>query len=205
MKKSRIIFISIAVFILIVASISFTIIKNNDNKNKLAVTIYLVPNDAKMILDNNTQINNGQYEMSAGNYTISASRSGFKSQKFNLIVRKNYVNIFAEMLTANSNEGTQYLNTHADEITKLETLGDQQYTYTSNQLSHNYPLIKILPIDISPLYRIDYGVSKKYPNDPTKIAIYISAAHPVDKQYALSAIYDHGFDPSDYEIIFESL
>lgn len=205
MVKNKKIIILILVLIVVTVSVAVVVALINKGSNKIETTVYVTPSDAKIVLDKSTSISNGKNYISAGNHTISASRSGFTSKKLDFIVQKNSVNIFTMILDTNSSVGTQYLNDHKDEITKLEAIGSQQYTSNSNLIGENYPFIKDLPIDISPLYRIDYGTSKKYPNDPTKIAIYVSAASPKDKQLALSTIYDKAYDPSDYEIIFESL
>jgi hypothetical protein len=68
-----------------------------------------------------------------------------------------------------------------------------------------YPIIAELPIDRTPLFRIDYGVSKKYPKNSKKIALYISSDSPDDQLSAIKYIYEMGYDPSDYEILFKDL
>lgn len=68
-----------------------------------------------------------------------------------------------------------------------------------------YPITNNLPLDISPEYKIEFGSSVKYPNDPSKIALYISSNSNKNTHAALQAIYLFGYDPSDYEIIFQPL
>lgn len=88
---------------------------------------------------------------------------------------------------------------------KNEGEASLKFNKDSQEATKAYPIITDLPQDISPIFRIDYGVSKRYPNDPTKIALYISYDNVADKISALDYIYRMGYDPSDYEIIFESL
>ena len=57
---------------------------------------------------------------------------------------------------------------------------------------------------MSPLYKIGQGISKKNPSE-LSVAIYIASNNPTDKLSALQEIYNLGYDPSDYEIIFEGL
>jgi|GEM_PF-4582924 len=73
------------------------------------------------------------------------------------------------------------------------------------QQQRQYPLLKKLPIDTLPLYKITGGQSKKYPNDKTKVAIYIISDSPADTQNALDYIRGLGFDPSDYEFVFQKI
>ncbi len=68
-----------------------------------------------------------------------------------------------------------------------------------------YPIIANLPKDMSPVFRIDYGVSLKYPKYSKKIALYISSDRPDNKLSAIEYIYKMGYDPSEYEIIFKGL
>ena len=72
-------------------------------------------------------------------------------------------------------------------------------------LSNLPPITNVLPIDVSPQYKIEYGRSKKYPNDYSKGAIHIRSASTRDKNDAVEMIYDAGYDPSDYELIFEPM
>jgi hypothetical protein len=72
-------------------------------------------------------------------------------------------------------------------------------------INQHDPLISKLPLDVSPAFIIDYGASVKYPDDPTKIAIYIFSANPSNKHDAISSIYFLGYDPSDYEIVFKNI
>lgn len=60
-----------------------------------------------------------------------------------------------------------------------------------------------LSVDMSPLYKIEQRQSRKYPNDPNKSAVYISSDKPTDKFAAIKYIYDLGYDPSDFEIVFK--
>jgi len=64
---------------------------------------------------------------------------------------------------------------------------------------------KYFPIDVSPQYKILYGRSLKYPNDLSKGAIYIYSSSVQNKHDALQMIYDIGYDPSDYEIVFKEI
>lgn len=90
-------------------------------------------------------------------------------------------------------------------FSELPTSVQKESVAKTDAYENTYPITKNLPLDISPEYRIDYGTSIKYPNDPSKIALYISANSSLNKHAALQAIYLFGYDPSDYEIIFQPL
>jgi hypothetical protein len=106
---------------------------------------------------------------------------------------------------ASDTAGDQYRLTHQQEFIDVEGVASAESETNSKNIATNNPIISQLPIDATPNYRVDYGVSKKYPNDPSKIALYISADSDFYRHVALSAIYLAGYDPSDYEIIFQPM
>lgn len=203
-KRKKILVLAL-ISIVLVGGIFLSIFISSNNTAKIKTTIFIVPSDAKLVLDNGVSISNGINMLTPGNHTITASRTGFKSKTLSLIVQKESANILASLLDTSSDVGTKYIQDSPGEITKLETLGSQSYSSNSATMGNNYPIITQLPLDISPEYRIDYGMSIKYPNDPSKIALYISADSSPNKHAALQAIYLFGYDPSDYEIIFQPL
>ncbi|MCX6728169.1 MAG: hypothetical protein NTV39_00145 [Candidatus Saccharibacteria bacterium] len=172
---------------------------------KASVSIIVAPTDSELILDNNSHVNAGDSMLTLGTHTIKVSRSGFASKTLQFVVSKNDSNIVPIALVPNSSEGNTYLINHSSDFVKVGDLEIPQTDAINRAIKQQSPIIKALPIDVSPLYVITYGTSVKYPTDPSKFAIYINAATPAGRQYALRDLNDRGFDVSDYEIVFDTV
>jgi hypothetical protein len=105
-------------------------------------------------------------------------------------------------LTPSNEEGAEWLKTHPKEALKRESIGGTSYNSDSEQALKKTPLISSLPF-IDQLYRVDYGLSKKTPDDPTATAIYIKYYTEEGKTQALDWIRFKGYNPSSLEIIYQ--
>jgi hypothetical protein len=116
--------------------------------------------------------------------------------------------------------GIDYRDSHKTEFQKVYDIANGQVVKSTDDKVANYPIIRYLPTSTDTLlfnsedptwapydaekFVMNYGQSQKHPYDASKLAIYITADHPAGKQSAIAYIYSVGFDPSDYEIIFET-
>lgn len=199
MKTKSIIIILIAISLIIITSFLYL------NKNvTTGVNIVIVPADSKILLDGKV-VPSGKNSAKPGKHTIEVKRENFDSNKQTVDVLSGQIKLVKVGLSSNNSNGKKWQEEHQKEYLELENIGDSNIQQNSATILKKYPLIANLPQDMSPLFRIDYGISKKYPDDQTKIAIYISSNNPTDKFAAIKKIYNMGYDPSDYEIIFESL
>lgn len=202
--KNKIIIILIAVIIFLL-SLALFIVSSQKTANEVDVTIKIAPSDSIITIDNKINAKNGTVRLSPGKHSFVFKREGFIEVKDTITVYKTEPNLVIKGLTPNSAEGDKYVNQHPKEYEEIGQIGDQEAERTGILLTEKNPLILDLPADVSPQYRIDYGVSVRYPDDQTKIAIYISSASAKDKSNAIQIIYDLGYDPSDYEIIFREM
>jgi hypothetical protein len=175
---------------------------NITNAGKINITITVAPKDSTILLDGN-QLGGSSALVTPGKHTLKVSHPDFKSFTYNFNTN-NTSNIPISLL-ASDNTGQDYASSHQQEFLGVEKVSSSQYNDNSTSLANNNPIVNQLPLDISPEYKIDYDASKKYPNDPQKIALYISANSSLSRHAAIQAIYTFGFDPSDYEIIFQPL
>jgi hypothetical protein len=182
----------------------FLFLNATNNNNKDVVNIQVAPKDAKIILDNKTTTRTGEQALTSGKHTIRTSRDGFSDNQQTFFTKKGEISTVLVGLTPNSPIGTKYIEDNQDEFVELQNLGSLEYNKGAEALAKKYPMIIDLPIDAY-YYQIDYGKSSKYPDDPNSIAIYIRANTPFYRQTAVYSIYNLGYDPSDYEIIFEPL
>lgn len=198
-KKKILVIVSLIIIILI-----FVFFATLNKKVATGVDITVAPSDGIIIIDNK-KAHSGVNSLSTGTHTIEVKRDNFTSSTTDIDVIKNQVVIVPISLNPSNNEGEKIKSEKKTEFLALDGIISQQYTNQGDLVANAYPIIKDLPKDISPIFRIDYGTSKRYPNNPTKIALYISSDNPADKQAGLNYIYLMGYDPSDYEIIFEGL
>ena len=165
--------------------------------------ILVAPGNSQIYLDGK-KIKSGINQTEPGKHSIVVKHNDFTTHKSIVESKLNKIVPLPIGLEPSTAAGVAWKQKNGDEYTKLQAIGDQNFESESKAAVDQYPIISELPKDMSPLFRIDYGISKKYPSSE-KIALYVSSRNPVEKQNALSYIYGMGYDPSDYEIIFEGL
>lgn len=195
-KKIIIIISSIIIFLILVTSAAFI------NKVSEGADINIAPKDAKIILDDTKTINSGEIKLLPGIHSLKISRSGFADLEKKFTIKKKTVLKLWLYLDPSSEIGTTYLKNHKSEFQNIYDKEGEQIIKNTSALTVNYPIIKELPISMPPMFSINYDTSKKYPNDSEKIALYIQADTATGKNHALSYIYELGYDPADFEIIF---
>lgn len=168
---------------------------------KDVINVAVAPKDAKLLLDNKTFIKPGKHKFTSGSHTIKATRAGFKDQIKDFNTQNEPKVVWFKMIPSDET-GEKYVSEHQKEFDRISQIENQTTIARLDATTAKYPIIKKLPVSMLPVFIINYGPSKKYPDNPDKIALYISTSSPADKQSAISYIYNIGFDPSDYEIIF---
>ena len=198
-KSVIIIVITLVIFLIIISLFVFS-----NKKATTGVNIIIVPSDSEIMLDGKV-VPSGTNSTKPGKHTVEVKRKDFDNNKLTVNVVSNQIQLVTVGLSPNNSIGIKWQKEHQKEYLELENIGDIPIQQNSADILKKYPIIANLPQDMSPIYRIDYGISKKYPGDTLKIAIYISSDNPTDQLTAINKIYEMGYDPSDYEIIFESL
>jgi hypothetical protein len=187
---------------------------------KDVVDVVVAPQDTTLILDDSTNIKPGRIKLKTGTHTIKATRQDFDDQTKEFTTIDGEENIIWFEMMPNNQAGIDYKSSHQPEFQKVYDLANGRVVKTTNQKTDDYPIIKYLPASTNtPIavygealelpysdekYIINYGQSQKHPYDISKLALYITADHPAGKQSAIARIYSLGFDPSDYEIVFET-
>jgi hypothetical protein len=164
--------------------------------------VNLVPNDAVLLLDEKTVIKEGTLYIPAGKHHIKASREGFKTveQTFTTSETSSVKLIFS--LIPNSDIGTTYLEEHPDEQTEREQISGEKYNQGVTNLIKNYPIVSMLPHN-GEGFSVNYGQSQLNPENSNKVALYIELRTLDYKNRALDWIRYSGYDPADYEIIYD--
>jgi hypothetical protein len=81
-----------------------------------------------------------------------------------------------------------------------EARSSQDFREYSTKQTKKYPITKVLPY-IDWYFRVDYGVSQKYPDSPDAVALYVTV-QPEDKQKVLEWFKNNKFNINDYEVIY---
>lgn len=199
-NRKKIIIITSVIVLLLIAVIYVVNVK----PVKTGFNIVVVPSDSKVLMDGKP-VGSGNVVAKPGKHSIEVSHKDFSTTKTEGLSIDNQIVTIPIGLNPNTDAGIKWKSDHNSEYLALDGLVSEQFNNESGVMAKTYPIVADLPKDISPIFRIDYGVSKRYPNDPTKIALYVSSDNPADKVAALKYIYVMGYDPSDYEIIFEGL
>lgn len=160
----------------------------------------VAPSTATITLDNKA-VKVGSHSLSPGKHILTARMNGFGTVNKTFTIRDKQSVAIDILLNPNSEAGYTYLRNHPDEQLKREALGGKNFSQQTNQAGSKNPLIYELPF-VDQLYRIDYGASEKYPNDPSATAIYITFYRPEAREDALKWIRFKGYDPDKLEIIF---
>jgi len=173
-------------------------------RGKTGFTLFYSPTDAKIYV-NNKEINakNKSFiRTGSGTYTIKASREHFKDTSIKVVVSRGKNADAAILMEPSDDQGREILLKGAEQQPREEA-GYRQSVDVGNKATEKAPLIKYLPA-VTVNFRIDYGVSKKYPDDPTKVAIYITTDVESQRKLALDWIKNKGFSPDDFEIYYKS-
>jgi hypothetical protein len=200
-KKRIVIGASIAILIFLVFAVTYAMLNRGVGTG---VNIVVIPADSKITMDGKV-VSSGDNNAKPGNHTIEVSHKDFDVNKKIVEVSNDQVTLVAIGLSPSNSAGEKWVKDNQKAYLELENTANQETQQNSIEIQKTYPIITSLPQDISPLFRIDYGVSKRHPKDKTKIALYISSDTPANKYDAIRYIYSMGYDPSDYEIIFEGL
>ncbi|MEO6513573.1 MAG: hypothetical protein ABIR37_02675 [Candidatus Saccharimonadales bacterium] len=160
------------------------------------------PHAAVITIDGTKKARSGSEYLKPGQHTLSASLAGFttKTQTFTVVKGTPLKVVF--LLMPDSEAGNLYLKAHQGEQTEREQLGGQQYDNDSATVRKIYPIITQLPHQGSD-FTINYGASVKNPHDPYAIALFVDVPAMGQESRALNWIRYAGYDPGDYEIIYQ--
>lgn len=190
-----------AISLAVVIVIGFMLLALLGKRYNGSLQVNAVPNDSTVTIKGHTLKSNELISLRAGTYTVSVSRHGFATTTETTTIKSRKTQTIQVFLSANSNEGQDWLRTHPDQVALIEGRGSTVYDQLSATNTAKYPIIKQLPL-YDPRFRIDYGSSEEHPNDSNAIALYINALDPSGRQAALQLIRSLGYDPSDMEIVF---
>lgn len=195
-----------SILLLLVLSITsvIAVIMLNFIRNKpltAAINAEATPSDATITL-NSKSAHQGKNKVKPGSYKIVFTRNGFTAVSREISVQKDETRYVGAALVPSSSEFVNWYVEHPEDAKIAEAISSREFDQIGKNQTEDTPLIKSLPF-VQPSFRIDYGISQKVTNDPSKFAIYIAYITDADREAALKWIRDKGVDPSTLEIIFQ--
>lgn len=180
------------------------VIKNSITGPTGEVALQLAPRDMRLFVDGKAVEANEEdiLTLSPGKHTIKGQRTDFIENSITVEVKQNETQDALLLLDPLNAVGQQYLNDHPEESGLYSHKSSAEFDKSVETMTENSPIVSDLPI-IDPNWRMDYGASVKHRETDGAIAVYIYAATPEARQNALGWMRLQGYDPSDYEIIFE--
>jgi len=200
LRARRVIALVVCVVLVIIVISAYQAILS---KTHGTLVVNTIPKDTVVVVDDKTTVLVGyKISLPKGTHSITLSRDGFKTQTQQVTIVAGKTNTVPVLMEIANATGDQWLKDNPDQASLREGIGGTLGGQKNDQIQSKYPLVSSLPL-ADALFRIDAGVSKAHPNDPTSVAIYITAPTPTGRQAALDLIKLKGYNPGDYEIIFQ--
>lgn len=186
---------------IVVIVIGITIFNFFNHRNKGQLIIRVAPSDSTIQI-NDKGAKTGRHYLSPGTYKIQASKSGFVPDIQIVKVQVDKPTSAYLLPKPDSAEAENYLKNNPKEQSQREAIGGENFNNDQAKLQANYPILSKLPLELR-YVAISYGQSAKYPKDATKIAILVASSTPLGREQGLNWIRGQGYDPTDYEILFQ--
>lgn len=193
------------VVLVIIAIILFI----QDTKRTATLEITIAPSFAKVEIGDKTYKTSGIERLEPGHYPVKISAEGFTSQETTIDLTGGETTQLLLYLIPSDGSMEWYRN-HPEEMMILDTIGDAEAAQTAANYHELYPISKDLPIVVVEVdkttyawteYRIDGGTFEECQNKDFCLKITDSTGGNKDAAYA--KIRTSGYNPDDYEIIYE--
>lgn len=180
-----------------------------DTKRTATLDITIAPSFAKVEIGNKTYKTKGVERLEPGHYSVKVSADGFTSQETTIdLTGGETTKLLLYLIPADGS--MEWYRNHPDEMMILDTIGDAEAAQTAADYHDKYPISKDLPIIVVEVdkttyawteYRIDGGTFEECQNKDFCLKITDSTGGNKDAAYA--KIRASGYNPDDYEIIYE--
>lgn len=151
----------------------------------------------------------GTYRLAPNeNVTATITADGFTTKEVSFsLINGDTTQLYVYLIPEDGN--MDWYIQHPSEMMILNTIGDTEAAIASAAYREDYPISTILPIlvvEVNPEtydwteFRIDSG---NFENCKTEYCVKITDSTGGNRQRALNIIREKGFNPDDYEIIYE--
>jgi hypothetical protein len=180
------------------------VIKNSITGPVGYLALQKAPNSMTVYIDGQKQaIKDGEdIAVPVGTHKLKGTRTDFQEKEVTITIKEGKTLDYTLLLDPLNAVGTQYLIDHPDDAALYSAQSSHEVDKAVQSMVERFPMTQVLPM-FDPQWRIDYGGSPNHPDDNSMAAIFVYAATPAGRQNALDWMRQQGYDPSDYQIIFE--
>lgn len=151
--------IIVAVTIIILCVISYIVYLNIFSAK---INFLIAPKNATVSVNNENAPTSGIKRVQPGNYTITVSMPGFKTQSQDITISSGQTTNIYLGLNSNDPSTANWYIEHPEDQERLDQIGSLVYSETEQFLVQNYPIISQLPY-LSSSFTIGYESSLKQP------------------------------------------
>ncbi|MEO6109523.1 MAG: PEGA domain-containing protein [Candidatus Saccharimonadales bacterium] len=161
----------------------------------------IAPTEATVSINGKTQSVKNQQSITVapGELKIIVSRNDFGPYTETVTVKNGQTYEVIGALDPQTDAANKLMQT-PEAMEVLQRVTDKKMRADTGKVTKENPLINDLPIN-DKYFSIIACASRKYPDDPLKIAICIKLYNPEAKQSALDTITGRGYKLADYEIV----
>jgi hypothetical protein len=198
-KRLGMVFLAIVMLLLLFFVLTFV---TKSRTIETGVQFFVSPSDAVVKINGVTydRSNTPVIPLTPGSYSAEVIRVDFQLKTVSFEVKDTEIAEVPVLLSPLNDTARQFLESEHERTAK-EMVSYRLSVITSQKVSENTPITKRLPVNNSE-FRIDYGVSQKSSDDPTKVAIYITTDLENQRTLALDWIRKQGFNPDELEIYY---
>lgn len=206
-KHQKIIFISAIIGIILIIAIPIIIYLISSQYSATLTTI-IAPSSATLTINNKTYPIDSDLHLKPQTITATISAEGFESQELTLDLSAGETSTLATYLIPNDGDiSWYYQNSKENELLErvTDTMADQQ----ANLYREKYPITSLLPLSVVDVdettysmkeYRIDVG---EFSDCQTDFCLKITDMTGGNQSAAYDKLRENGYNPDDYEIIYE--
>lgn len=203
MSRSNIIITGLISAIAVI-SVGFMAAHYLQARERTATLVTLItPSEGANIQVNGVGVAQGEITLKPGGYNIEVSAEGFEPQTRSVVLGAGDVARIAVALQPNSQVTSGYYKKNGAEASKAEAIAGQTSQARAASKIARLPIIRNLPKADDGNYRIDYGLSKERPDDPSALAVIITYYTKSGRQSAINWLKYRGYDQSNTEIILK--
>ena len=177
-----------------------------DLRRSATLELLVTPVSAEVTIDGKNY-EYGTYKFEPGDLKVTIKKEGFKEQERIVVLSENTVTKLYVYLMPLDGSFDWYL-THEEDMMILNAIGDSTANENSRTYLERHPIIDVLPIIYANYdeswdyteFRLDGGT---FENCKHEFCLKVTDTTGGNLEKALTLIRESGFEPEDYEIIYE--
>lgn len=207
-KKGKLIIASGIIFFIaiVIIAIIFYIV---DSRKTATLHTIIAPSYAKIIINDKTYPVNRDIRFEPGEYTVTIKADEFEAQEQEITLENHHATTLALYLDPDSGDTFTWYETHDTEYSYYLSAANYLANESAADYAAKHPVATVLPftvVEVDPItydwteYAVDGGNFEGCNSD---FCIKITDTTGGNREKALQKIREKGFNPNDYQIIYE--